>query len=310
MQETLKRIISGFSIAGVVILLLNHIHFFYGIPILITILILSFFGLREYYILTDKKIQGKPIPFLGFFFGFLFILSYYLEYLYQSKEVFSFSGALIQFLEAYQKIKNPVIPILIFFVMITKSYSMMFRPIEGNTYNSMATVMGVLYVSLPLAIILPMLVLKQGSFIFVFSALGAIMTDVGGYFGGRWFGKHNAGLKVSPKKTWEGYISGIIFANIVNFIFLYFWIYFHPNLTNEDFTILPSYLECIVLTLVFSLVSIFGDLVESALKRDAKIKDSSSLIPGHGGFLDLADAMLFSFPLGYFYFYIKIQFLL
>jgi phosphatidate cytidylyltransferase len=174
----------------------------------------------------------------------------------------------------------------------------------------MSTVTGVLYVALPFATVLPMLVLKEGIFIFVYTALATIMTDVGAYFAGRWFGKHNAGLKVSPKKTWEGYIGGIIFANLFNLVFLYLWKYFHPDLSKDSLIILPSYLESIILTLFFSFVSIFGDLVESALKRDAKLKDSSSIIPGHGGVLDLVDAMLFTFPLGYFYFYIKIKFLI
>lgn len=310
MQETLKRILSGFTIAGVVILLLNHLHFLYGIPILLAILFFSLLGLEEYYRLTDKGLEGRAVRFLGFLFAFLLVFSYYLEYLYLSKDVLSYPDGISWFLEKYQKIKNPIVPILIFFVILIKTYSMMFRPIEGNTYNSMVTITGVLYTTLPLAVILPMLVLTQGVFVFVFTALGTIMTDVGAYFGGRWFGKHNAGLRVSPRKTWEGYIAGIFFANLFNLGFLYSWIYFHPNLTTEELKILPKYWESIILTFLFSFISIFGDLVESAIKRDAKTKDSSSLIPGHGGVLDLVDAMLFTFPIGYYYFYVKIQFLL
>lgn len=310
MQETLKRILSGFTIAGVVILLLNHLHFLYGIPILLAILFFSLLGLEEYYRLTDKGLEGRAVRFLGFLFAFLLVFSYYVEYLYLSKDVLSYPDGISWFLEKYQKIENPIVPILIFFVILIKTYSMMFRPIEGNTYNSMVTITGVLYTTLPLAVILPMLVLTQGVFVFVFTALGTIMTDVGAYFGGRWFGKHNAGLRVSPRKTWEGYIAGIFFANLFNLGFLYSWIYFHPNLTTEELKVLPKYWESIILTFLFSLISIFGDLVESAIKRDAKTKDSSSLIPGHGGVLDLVDAMLFTFPIGYYYFYVKIQFLL
>ncbi len=310
MQETIKRIISGFAIGGVVILLLNHLYFFYGIPILIVILFFCLLGLEEYYRLTDKGLEGRAIRILGFLFAFFLVFFYYLEYLYLSKHAFSFPDSIIWFLEKYKKIENPIVPVIVIFLIFIKTYSMMFRPIEGNTYNSMVTITGVLYTTLPLAVILPMLALTQGVFIFVFTALATIMTDVGAYFGGRWFGKHNAGLQVSPRKTWEGYISGIVFANIFNLGFLYFWIYFHPNLSIEELKILPNYWESIVLTFMFSFISIFGDLVESALKRDAKTKDSSSLIPGHGGVLDLVDAMLFTFPVGYYYFYIKIQFLL
>lgn len=310
MGETLKRLIAGFTIGGIVILLLNTLHFFYGIHAIFFILIFVLIGLEEYYRLTDKGIDGKPIRPLGYIFGILMVLSYYTEFLYESRNILSFNEHFLSFITTYQEIKNPVIPILVLFVIITKSYSMMFRPLDGNAYNVMSTVTGVLYVALPFATVLPMLVLKEGIFIFVYTALATIMTDVGAYFAGRWFGKHNAGLKVSPKKTWEGYIGGIIFANLFNLVFLYLWKYFHPDLSKDSLIILPSYLESIILTLFFSFVSIFGDLVESALKRDAKLKDSSSIIPGHGGVLDLVDAMLFTFPLGYFYFYIKIKFLI
>jgi phosphatidate cytidylyltransferase len=310
MGETVKRLIAGFTIGGIVILLLNTLHFFYGIHAIFFILIFVLIGLEEYYRLTDKGIDGKPIRPLGYIFGILMVLSYYTEFLYESRNILSFNEHFLSFITTYQEIKNPVIPILVLFVIITKSYSMMFRPLDGNAYNVMSTVTGVLYVALPFATVLPMLVLKEGIFIFVYTALATIMTDVGAYFAGRWFGKHNAGLKVSPKKTWEGYIGGIIFANLFNLVFLYLWKYFHPDLSKDSLIILPSYLESIILTLFFSFVSIFGDLVESALKRDAKLKDSSSIIPGHGGVLDLVDAMLFTFPLGYFYFYIKIKFLI
>ena len=66
-----------------------------------------------------------------------------------------------------------------------------------------------------------------------------------------------------------------------------------------------GYLEAGVLGLVFSVITVLGDLAESALKRDARIKDPASLIPGHGGILDLIDSMLFTFPLGFYYFYLK-----
>jgi phosphatidate cytidylyltransferase len=310
MGETTKRIIAGFTIGGFVILLLNSLHFLYGLHALIFILIIAFLGIDEYYRMTDRGINGRPIRLLGFIFAFLFILSYYTEFLYESRSILTMNETFLKFITTYQEIKNPIIPILVLFLISAKTYSMMFRPLDGNTYNSMSTITGVLYIALPLAIILPMLVLVEGIFVFVYTGLATIMTDVGAYFAGRWFGKHNAGLKVSPKKTWEGYYGGVIFANLFNLGFIYGWLYFHPNISQQSLTVIPSYIESIILTFIFSLISIFGDLVESAIKRDAKVKDSSSIIPGHGGILDLIDAMLFTFPLGYFYFYIKIKFLL
>ncbi len=305
MKETIKRLIAGFSIGGVVIVLLNHLFFWYGIFALLIILFFNFLGLREYFNAAKRNTTEKPISFLGHFFGLLIIFFYYFEFLYISREFHQFFPFFLDFLEKFNSFKNPIIPLIVLLIILSKTYSMMFRPLEGNIYNTMSTVTGVLYISLPFALVLPMLALEEGIFIFTYVALGTIMTDVGGYFGGRWFGKHNAGLKVSPKKTYEGYIAGIIYANIFNLAYLYIWISLHPELNLK---VIPGYIESIVITLIISLISIFGDLVESAIKRDAKIKDSSNIIPGHGGVLDLVDAMLFTLPLGYFYFYIKIHF--
>lgn len=310
MSETSKRILAGSLIGIIVILLLQFLYVFYALPALLFIAVVGYLGLEEFYNFVDKGIAGKPIRFLGRIFGILILVSYYLEFLYASRDILDFPFILEGILEEYYRLRNPVIPVLILFLLSSMTYSMLFRPLDGQAYNVMSTVTGVLYVFLPLATVLPMLSLQEGKFVFVFTALGTIMTDVGGYFGGRWFGKHNAGLKVSPRKTWEGYITGILFANAFNLAFLYFWLKFQNKNIPETSVTIPSYMEASLVTLALSLIGIFGDLVESALKRDARVKDSSQIIPGHGGVLDLMDAMLFTFPAGYFYFYIKTQILL
>ncbi len=104
-----------------------------------------------------------------------------------------------------------------------------------------------------------------------------IATDVFGYFAGRTFGGPKFWPKVSPKKTWSGTIAGWITAGIVGFIFTLF--------TNAGFTI-------VLISMVLSFASQMGDIAESALKRRMKIKDSSTLIPGHGGLLDRFDGLL------------------
>jgi phosphatidate cytidylyltransferase len=142
----------------------------------------------------------------------------------------------------------------------------------------------------------------RGVFYLLFVVLGTTMTDIGAYFVGKFFGRHNAGLKVSPKKTYEGYAGGLVAAAVS----LVLYIQIVPGLMGlgypESF---PGILETVVISLLLSFASIAGDLSESALKRDAKIKDSASLIPGHGGFLDLADALFFTVPLFYYYLTIR-----
>ncbi len=104
-----------------------------------------------------------------------------------------------------------------------------------------------------------------------------VITDVFGYFAGRTIGGPKFWPSISPKKTWSGTTAGWIGAGIVGFIFTLF--------TDAGLTI-------VVISMVLSLASQMGDIAESALKRRMGVKDSSTLIPGHGGLFDRFDALL------------------
>jgi phosphatidate cytidylyltransferase len=301
MSETAKRIVSGFSIAIVVILALYHYRLAASLHAFLLISAFALLGVEEFYRLTDRGLDGRPIRSIGFIFTVLFLLIFYFDYL-TGYDASSLPAWVLLILSVFKQVHNPVVPVLLLFIIIASSYSMVYRPLDGTAYTIATTVTGPIYAAIPLAIVLSILSLDEGVFVFVYTALATIMTDVGAYFAGRWFGKHNAGLKVSPKKTYEGYAGGFIFANLVVQTFVYFWLDFYPE-TNRSYV--PGWLESVLLTLVMSLISVFGDLVESALKRDARIKDSSSTIPGHGGVLDLVDAMLFTFPAGFYYFAVR-----
>jgi phosphatidate cytidylyltransferase len=123
------------------------------------------------------------------------------------------------------------------------------------------------------------------------------LNDTGAYFAGRFFGKHKLAPIVSPKKTWEGAVGGVIWAVagacIITFIF-------NTWIPGGHFLQL-SYGAAALLGFVIGVVGDIGDLVESLIKRDADIKDSGWIIPGHGGILDRADALLFTFPVTYYF---------
>jgi phosphatidate cytidylyltransferase len=108
-----------------------------------------------------------------------------------------------------------------------------------------------------------------------------IASDVGGYFVGRSFGGPKLWPKISPKKTWSGIIGGWLLTMIITYIFIVL------------FKEIEFYL--LLYSIVISIFSQFGDLYESFLKRNAGRKDSSNLIPGHGGFLDRFDGMIGAF---------------
>lgn len=107
--------------------------------------------------------------------------------------------------------------------------------------------------------------------------LVVIATDIFGYFAGRTIGGPKFWPSVSPKKTWSGTAAGWISAGIVGFIFTLF--------TNAGLSI-------IIISVILSFASQMGDIAESALKRRMKVKDSSTLIPGHGGLFDRFDGLL------------------
>ena len=115
-----------------------------------------------------------------------------------------------------------------------------------------------------------------------------ISTDSGAYFVGKMIGGPKLCPRISPKKTWAGFIGGIIFAEI--FANLFFYIFDEKSLFAFSFSELAF-------ILILSILAQIGDLFESWLKRTAGVKDSSQLIPGHGGFLDRFDSILFIFDI-------------
>ncbi len=115
------------------------------------------------------------------------------------------------------------------------------------------------------------------------------LCDSAAYFAGRAFGRHKLFPRVSPNKTWEGAVAGVVFA-VAGFV-------------AARALVLP-YLalhSAVVCGLIVGIFGQLGDLAESLLKRDAGVKDSSSLIPGHGGVLDRFDSLMFVAPLVFFY---------
>ena len=114
-------------------------------------------------------------------------------------------------------------------------------------------------------------------------------TDIGAYMIGRKLGRHKLAPQVSPNKTIEGAIGGVVSAVVVAMIYLHFF--------ASDFMYSPVTL--LIMTVIFSIAGQLGDLVESAYKRHFSVKDSGNLLPGHGGILDRFDSLLFVFPMMY-----------
>ena len=134
----------------------------------------------------------------------------------------------------------------------------------------------------------------DGIFLLVLSFFAAWMTDIFAYFVGSKFGKHKLCPKISPKKSVEGAIGGVVGAVLLNTLLLFVF----KTFFFEGESIL-SYITVIVLSLILSVVSMFGDLAASTIKRNFGIKDFGKLLPGHGGIMDRFDSALFVMPVLY-----------
>jgi phosphatidate cytidylyltransferase len=131
---------------------------------------------------------------------------------------------------------------------------------------------------------------------FVLSLLLVVwLADIGAYFAGKAFGKHKLAPSISPGKTWEGALGGWLAVIVVALVAALTRV-FEPTLFLALLEHLGSARALIALTLLVAF-SIVGDLFESMLKRQAGVKDSSGLLPGHGGVLDRIDALLPVLPL-------------
>jgi phosphatidate cytidylyltransferase len=230
------------------------------------------FALWEFYLLA-KRLQLKPDPAAGYIAG----------------------AALVTIpLQNDQSINI----LLVQFVIIALTIgALIAATLRGAPFDKMiasvgATILGVLYIPLLGSHLIAMRVgfdptLSRHLLSFFFLVL--MGADAGAYYIGRALGKHKLAPSISPGKTWEGAIGGIVAALAMGAL-SHFWFFRELPLRF----ILP-------LAAVMTVVGIFGDLAESALKRGAGAKDAANILPGHGGLLDRLDSLLFNAPLIYYF---------
>ena len=163
----------------------------------------------------------------------------------------------------------------------------LFKIEERKLEDAMATMVGIFYVVFfcyHLAMLGMIPVLGIAVWLVVITAFG---TDICAYFAGVTMGKHKLCPIISPKKTWEGAIGGVLGSMILCLIF--------GLIFMKDAIVL-----CLIIGFLGSIISMFGDLTASIFKRKMGIKDYGNLIPGHGGIMDRFDSILFTAPLVYY----------
>jgi phosphatidate cytidylyltransferase len=173
-------------------------------------------------------------------------------------------------------------------------------PFDKMIASSGATILGVLYVVLlggHLVAVRTGFGQQLSAHLLSFFFLVLMGSDTGAYYVGRAIGKHKLAPQISPGKTWEGVVGGVVVGLLLATV-AHFWFFRELPLKWT----LP-------LAAVMTVLGIFGDLTESALKRGAGAKDAAKILPGHGGMLDRMDSLLFNAPLLYYFahFYFSVR---
>jgi len=198
--------------------------------------------------------------------------------------------------------KGQFIEIVLFVIVIVILILELFKNKINPLLNSAVTLFGVFYLSLFYGILmirefLParLFSYKESGVLVIYIFLIIWICDSGAYLLGARFGKRPLFLRVSPKKTWEGAIWGFIMGMI--------------SAVGFKYALLPKLLliDAIVIGLIIGTVGQISDLIESLFKRDANVKDSSSILPGHGGILDRFDSPILIGPAVYFYLYLMLH---
>ena len=168
-----------------------------------------------------------------------------------------------------------------------------------------ASVFAFAYIALPMALLAEIRRQPAGAIWVIYLLLAVWAGDIFAYFVGRSLGRHRMSPRISPKKTWEGAIASILASVIIGTL----WFQNAPQISGALLRASlidrrsgmfgleqPHLWPIVLLSAVVNIAAQLGDLVESLIKRGAGVKDSGSILPGHGGMLDRIDAMLFAVP--------------
>lgn len=182
---------------------------------------------------------------------------------------------------------------LIFITTLACTFLYYFFRRDAVFLSLAVTLFGLLYLALPLSYLIP-INFDFGRVWFLYLLLTTKMTDIGAYFFGKGYGKHKLAPVISPAKTWEGALGGVICSVLTSCLLISLFAKFYPN---EGWI---SLWEAVILGFGVSVLAQFGDIVESLIKRDIGVKDSNR-IPGLGGVLDIVDSLVFTTPLVYYF---------
>lgn len=281
MKNLVIRALTGAVLLGVMITAILMPPYMFGV----VFFALMMLCLYEFYGLCYKVEQAKPISRWAMVGGGMLFLSVFLAELYQA----------------------PYIIPLLYVPFFTGTFVVeLFRHNGSPILNVAMSLLGHIYVALPFSCLCMIESLgasgdvsvdgtnwQGGAFVLAFF-IAIWVSDTGAYLVGRAIGRHKLYERVSPKKSWEGFWGGFVLATIAG----YFFGKYFPNLPEINGHQLFDWQWAVFFALI-SILGTLGDLVESLFKRYFKVKDSSNMLPGHGGFLDRFDSAIISAPFAY-----------
>ncbi len=266
------------SAAVFVVLLVGCVYWSY-LSFTLFFFAVSMIGLYEFYKISEKM-GAKPAKL----FGYLTAIFVYISVLKLDGLISDPSTIII-----LQNTLQPLLSLIIVAPFIIFAITLFMRK-ENAIQSAIYTMGGILYTVLPFALLNQTVMYEpdcQGSYFEPQLILGVIFliwsNDTFAYLGGSLFGKNKMIERVSPGKTWEGTIIGVLITFGLSFLFNKLIYDLHDN-------------TWIVLGILVPILATVGDLVESKLKREAGVKDSGSIMPGHGGVLDRFDSLIFVSP--------------
>lgn len=165
----------------------------------------------------------------------------------------------------------------------------LYRKESNPIHNWAYFVLGQVFIALPFALLTSILYVIEYQPILLLAVFATIwVNDTGAYLVGVTFGKHRLFERISPKKSWEGFVGGGVFALISGYVFSLF-------ISDLDLV------QWLIFSEIIVILGTYGDLTESLMKRTLNIKDSGNTIPGHGGILDRFDSMILAAPAVFIY---------
>jgi len=223
---------------------------------------ISLIGLFELY--RVLKIEKEPIGFVGYIAGAIYYFLMWKNLSYYDMVIFI----------------SALMVMMAIFVFTFPRY---------KTEQISVGFFGIFYVVVMLSFLYRVRVLPDGKYLVWLIFLSSWGSDTCAYAVGMLMGKHHIAPILSPKKTWEGCIGGVIGSGVLGFVFGAF-------LGNNMSEVSDPRIVCALSCAFSSIISQIGDFAASAIKRDHDVKDYGDLIPGHGGILDRFDSMLFTAP--------------